>query len=317
MTVLVTGGAGFIGSHLLDRLLELRPEERLVCLDNFDEYYSAAAKRGNLEAALASGRVELIEGDIRDAALCQKVMERFEVSRVVHLAARAGVRPSIEQPALYEEVNCGGTVNLLEAARRAGVERFVFGSSSSVYGVNSKVPFSEDDPVGRPISPYAATKRAGELLCHVYHHLYGLSVACLRFFTVYGPRQRPDLAISKFTRLIDQGQRLPVYGDGTSRRDYTYCLDVVEGIVAALERPLGFEIINLGNGTPVELRRLVSLIEEALGRRARIQSLPEQPGDVPVTYADISKARRLLGYEPRYPIERGIAEFVEWYRRSR
>ncbi len=315
MRVLVTGGAGFIGSHLLDRLVE--GGGRAVCLDNFDDLYSPQVKRANIADALASGRVDLVEGDIRDAELCRSLLARDDVRAVVHLAARAGVRPSIEQPALYQQVNCEGTVNLLEAARLAdGVEKFIFGSSSSVYGINSKVPFSEDDPITQPISPYAATKRAGELLCHVYHHLYGLPVVCLRFFTVYGPRQRPDLAIHKFTRLIANGEPIPVYGDGTSRRDYTYYSDVVDGIMAALEAPLDFEIINLGNSEPVELHRLIELIEECLGKQARIERLPDQPGDVPVTYADISKARRLLGYEPRFPIGQGIADFVEWFSRT-
>jgi UDP-glucuronate 4-epimerase len=317
MSILVTGGAGFIGSHVVDRLVERG--ERVVCLDNFDDYYAPERKRANIAGALATGRLELVEGDVRDADLCGSLMADGEVRGVIHLAARAGVRPSIERPDLYVSVNCEGTAVLLEAARRAGVERFVFGSSSSVYGMNAKVPFSEGDPIERPISPYAATKRAGELLCHVHHHLYGLSVACLRFFTVYGPRQRPDLAIHKFTRLIAEGRPIPVYGDGTSRRDYTYCDDVADGVLAALDLPadgLGFEIVNLGNSEPVELRRLIVLIEEALGREAVIERLPDQPGDVPVTYADVGKARRLLGYEPKVPIERGIARFVEWFRET-
>jgi len=311
MSILVTGGAGFIGSHVVDRLTARG--ERVVCLDNFNAYYPADVKRANIEGALATGLVELVEGDVRDGELCRRLVEGG-VESIIHLAARAGVRPSIEEPVLYEEVNCIGTLNLLEAARRAGVKKFVFGSSSSVYGVNSKVPFSEDDPISRPISPYAATKRAGELLCHVYHHLYGLPVVCLRFFTVYGPRQRPDLAIHKFTRLIDAGKPIPVFGDGKSRRDYTYCSDIVDGVIAALDRPFEFEIFNLGNSDPVELWRLIALIEEALEKKARIERLPEQPGDVPVTYADISRARALLGYEPRFPIRQGIAKFVEWYK---
>ena len=315
MSVLVTGGAGFIGSHAVERLVARG--ERVVCLDNFNPFYPPQVKRENIRQALDSGLVELVEGDIRDAALCRSLLAGDQVRAVIHLAARAGVRPSIEQPALYEEVNCQGTLNLLEAAREAeGLETFLFGSSSSVYGVNAKVPFSEDDPVPCPISPYAATKRAGELLCHVYHHLYGLRITCLRFFTVYGPRQRPDLAIHKFTRLITAGEPIPVFGDGTSRRDYTHVSDIVDGIMAALDASLEFEIINLGNSEPVELRELIRLMEQWLGREARVERLPDQPGDVPVTYADVSKARRLLGYGPRHPIGQGIAEFVEWFRRT-
>ncbi len=315
MSILVTGGAGFIGSHVVERLAE-RGEE-VVCMDNFNDYYDPGVKRDNVRAALASGRVTLLEGDIRDADLCDAAVADHDVTAVIHLAARAGVRPSIEEPALYEAVNGVGTVNLLEAARQADVDKFVFGSSSSVYGVNSNIPFSEDDPVTRPISPYAATKRAGELMCHVYHHLCELPIVCLRFFTVYGPRQRPDLAIHKFARLIEADRPIPMYGDGTSRRDYTYISDIVDGVLAALDRPLEFEIINLGNSEPVELSELISIIEEAMGRRARIEQLPEQPGDVPVTYADIRKAMRLLGYDPQFPIRQGIARFVEWFREVR
>jgi UDP-glucuronate 4-epimerase len=318
MAVLVTGGAGFIGSHLLDRLVQRGDD--VVCLDNFDDYYAPEAKRANLASAVAGGRVELVEGDIRDADLCMDVVGRADVGAVVHLAARAGVPASLERPQLCEQVNCGGTVNLLEAARRSGrVGRFVFASSSSVYGVNSKVPFAEDDPVPRPVSPYAATKRAGELLCHVYHHLYGLSIVCLRFFTVYGPRQRPDLAIHRFARLIEEGRPIPVCGDGDASRDYTYVSDTVDGIVAALDAPrerIGFEVINLGNGSPVRLGELVNLMQEALGREAVVERRPPRPGDVPVTWADLSRARALLGYEPRVPIRQGLARFVEWLRRQ-
>ena len=316
MSVLVTGGAGFIGSHLVERLVGRG--DRVVCLDNFDDFYPPEVKRANIAAALDGGLCELVEGDIRDADLCARLLRRGDVEAVVHLAARAGVRPSIEQPALYQEVNCTGTLNLLEAVRHGRpVRRFLFGSSSSVYGVNSKVPFSEDDPVGRPISPYAATKRAGELLCHVYQHLYGVPIVCLRLFTVYGPRQRPDLAIHKFARLIDADGPIPAYGDGTSRRDYTFVSDIVDGIVAALDVPegrLGWQIINLRNSEPVALRALITLLEGGLGKQAQVLWLPEQPGDVPVTCADISRARELLGYAPSYPIRQGIAEFVEWFR---
>jgi UDP-glucuronate 4-epimerase len=315
MSILVTGGAGFIGSHVVEGLAERGDD--VVCLDNFNDYYAPDLKRRNIQGALATGRVTLLEGDIRDAELCRSAVADNDVTALIHLAARAGVRPSIEEPALYEEVNGLGTVNLLEVAREAGVEKFVFGSSSSVYGVNSKIPFSEDDPVTQPISPYAATKRAGELMCHVYHHLYDLPVVCLRFFTVYGPRQRPDLAIHKFARLIEAGEPIPMYGDGTSRRDYTYVSDIVDGVLAALDRPLEFEIINLGNSDPIELGELIRIIEEAMGKEARIEQLPEQPGDVPVTYADVSKARRLLGYDPQFPIRQGIERFVQWFRGER
>ncbi len=314
MSVLVTGGAGFIGSHLLDRLVSLG--RRAVCLDNFNDYYPPAVKRQNVAAALDSGLVELVEGDICDEELCRRLFDEHAVDRVVHLAARAGVRHSIEQPLLYERVNCGGTLNLLQCARQAGVEMFVFGSSSSVYGVGQKAPFREDEGADRPISPYAASKRACELYCHAYHHLHGMAIVCLRFFTVYGPRQRPDLAISLFAPLIEQGRPIPLFGDGSSRRDYTYVGDIVDGILAALDSQLDFEIINLGSACPVPLLDMVRLLEETIGKKAQIEWLPEQPGDVPLTHADISKARRLLGYEPKVPVERGIQAFVEWIGRA-
>jgi UDP-glucuronate 4-epimerase len=241
---------------------------------------------------------------------------RFDL--VVHLAARAGVRPSLADPLAYEETNVRGTYSLLEAARRSGVKRFVFGSSSSVYGVNAKVPFSEDDPIAQPISPYAATKIAGEAACHAYSHLYGMRIVCLRFFTVYGPRQRPDLAIHKFARLIAAGKPVPIYGDGTTRRDYTYIDDIVSGIKAAISYDQGqFEIINLGESETVELRRLVEVIERAIGKRAILDRQPEQPGDVPLTYANIDKARRLLGYSPQTRFEAGIEKFVAWFKKQK
>ncbi len=311
MSILVTGGAGFIGSHVLDRLALMG--RRAVCLDNFNDYYSAAVKRDNIAGALASGAVELVEGDICDLELCRRVFEQHSVRQVIHLAARAGVRPSIREPRLYERVNCQGTVNLLGCARETGTDLFIFGSSSSVYGLSERVPFREDDPAERPISPYAATKRAGELMCHTYHHLYGLRAVSLRFFTVYGPRQRPDLAITKFVRLIGAGRPIPVYGDGSSRRDYTYVSDIVDGVIAALESDLDYEIINLGNSNPVTLSRMIGMVEEALGTKAEIDRRPDQPGDVPVTCADICKARRLLGYEPRFPFAEGLKAFGQWF----
>jgi len=232
---------------------------------------------------------------------------------MIHLAARAGVRPSIENPLLYEDVNIKGTINLLESCKEYGIENFVFGSSSSVYGVNEKIPFSEDDRVERSISPYAASKRACEIFCSTYHNLYGISIACLRFFTVYGPRQRPEMAIHKFTRMIDRGQEIEMFGDGKSRRDYTYIGDIVDGIIGTLDKKFGFEIFNLGNSNVVELRYLIELIEKNLGKKAKIKMMPDQPGDVPVTYADVSKAKRMLGYDPHVRIEEGIERFVKWY----
>ena len=312
--ILVTGAAGFIGSHVAERLVGAGHD--VVGLDNFDEFYDPAVKRRNLAALASAPRFELVEGDIRDAPLLDRLPADIEC--IVHLAARAGVRPSIAEPMLYQDVNVAGTQRLLELARRRGIRRFVFGSSSSVYGNNEKVPFSEDDPVDRPISPYAATKRAGELLCHTYGHLFGIGCMCLRFFTVYGPRQRPDLAIHKFTRLLSAGEPVPRFGDGSTQRDYTHIDDILQGVEAAVAyldaHPDAFEIVNLGESQTVELTRLISLIADALGVEPRIVEHPPQPGDVERTYADITRARELLGYAPGTPIERGIPEFVAWYR---
>jgi len=309
--VLITGGAGFIGSHLARRLLE--NGERLTVLDNFNDFYDPAIKRANI-GSLVDGGVRLAEGDIRDAEWVDRLFAEGRFDAVVHLAARAGVRPSLEEPVLYEEVNCVGTLRLLEAARRHGPKTFIFGSSSSVYGINSKVPFAEDDPIDRPISPYATTKRTGELICYNYHHLYGFKIACLRFFTVYGPAQRPEMAIHKFTDRLARGEAVPLFGRGESRRDYTYVDDIVDGIVAALELAPGFEIVNLGGAETTRLGELVEIIARELAVEPRIEYLPEQPGDVPITYADVSKAERLLGYRPRVPIREGIRRFVAWYR---
>jgi UDP-glucuronate 4-epimerase len=313
--VLVTGGAGFIGSHLCQRLL--RKGESVVCLDNFDPFYDPSIKRSNVEEIQATTEDEafqLVEGDIRDAGFVEDLLRGSSFDVVIHLAARAGVRPSLEQPLLYEEVNVTGTLNLLEACRQFGVMNFIFGSSSSVYGTNSKVPFAEEDRLEAMVSPYAVTKRIGELFCSVYHHLYGMNIFCLRFFTVYGPRQRPEMAIHKFARLILQGERVPLYGDGTSQRDYTYIDDIIEGVMGAVRNLKGYNVFNLGESRTIPLRELVALLEEALGKKAKIEELPEQPGDVPITYADISKARRLLGYDPHVDIEKGIERFVRWFR---
>ncbi|HLF83567.1 MAG TPA: NAD-dependent epimerase/dehydratase family protein, partial [Blastocatellia bacterium] len=287
--ILVTGGAGFIGSHLVDRLLG-DGGARVTVVDNFNDFYDPAIKRANVAAHLERDDFELVEGDIADSRAMNDLFARAGFDCVVHLAARAGVRPSLEDPLAYEDSNVRGTFILLEAARRNRVPKFIFGSSSSVYGVNSKVPFSEDDPIAHPISPYAATKIAAEAACHVYSHLYDLRVVCLRLFTVYGARQRPDLAIHKFARLISQGQPIPIFGDGSTQRDYTYIDDVIAGVVAAMRYDQSqFEVINLGESQTVELRRLVELLEQALGKQAIIDNRPLQPGDVPVTFADIRK----------------------------
>jgi UDP-glucuronate 4-epimerase len=314
--VLVTGGAGFIGSHLCERLVARGDE--VVAVDNFDPFYDPAIKRRNLSRLAGSGRFRLIEADVCDPEAVESALGEAEVDVLVHLAARPGVRPSIERPDLYVRTNMEGTAGMLEVARRCGVRRFVFGSSSSVYGDSASVPFTETDPVAHPISPYAATKRAGELLCHTYRHLYGLSVVCLRFFTVYGPRQRPDLAIHKFARLMRAGEEIPFYGDGSTERDYTYVDDIVQGVEGALaytgHHPGAFEIVNLGESRTTSLAALVELLAEALGVRPRLRRLPPQPGDVARTFASVAKARALLGYDPRTPLEEGIARFVEWFR---
>ena len=316
INILITGGAGFIGSHLVDRLVE-DGGYRFTVLDDFNDFYDPAIKRSNISIHLGRNNFELVEGDIADSNMIKDLFRRHRFDYVVHLAARAGVRPSLENPLCYENTNVRGTYTLLEAARNNGVSKFIFGSSSSVYGTNSRVPFSEDDPISNPISPYAATKIAGEAACHAYSHLYDMKVICLRFFTVYGARQRPDLAIHKFARLISQGRSIPMFGDGTTRRDYTYIDDIISGLLAALKFDASnFEIINLGESQTVELRELVALLEKALGKRAEIDYQPLQAGDVPVTYADIGKARRLLGYEPRTQIEKGIERFVKWFKQQ-
>ncbi|MEP9410367.1 MAG: GDP-mannose 4,6-dehydratase [Candidatus Brocadia sp.] len=312
MAILVTGGAGFIGSHLVEKLLSMN--EHVVVIDNFNDFYPPAYKRENISESIHNPRLTLYETDICNTASCREIFEKHRIKRIIHLAAYAGVRPSIERPLLYEEVNCKGTLSLLELSRIYKVKQFIFGSSSSVYGNNRKIPFSEDDPVNEPISPYAATKRAGELYCYNYHHLYRIPVACLRFFTVYGPRQRPDLAIRKFTELIDHDQEIPMYGDGTTQRDYTFFSDIIDGVVSTLNKQFDFEIINLGNSTPIQLARLIELIEQELGKKAKIKRLPEQPGDVHRTCADIGKAERFLQYRPKVSIEQGIRLFVAWYK---
>ena len=314
-TVLVTGNAGFIGSHLVERLLDQGHE--VVGFDNLDPFYDPAIKRRNLATALAHPGFAFVEGDLRRRDQVDALFSGRRIDRVFHGAARAGVRPSLKDPLLYEEVNVRGTLHLLEAAVRHGVSNFVFASSSSVYGEQKKVPFAETDPVDGPISPYAATKKAGELMCYTYHHLYRLPVTCLRFFTVYGPRQRPEMAIHAFTRAIARGEPLSLYGDGSARRDFTYIDDIVAGVLAALDRTHPYEIINLGESQTIELRDLIRRLERVIGRPAMINALPAEPGDVPITYADVSKARALLGYVPSTPIDAGLERFVAWYRTER
>ena len=311
MIFLVTGGAGFIGSHVCERLL--RAGHGVRAFDDLNPFYDPALKRRNLdEISKLSSRFEFVLGDLTDRASVDAAFAATKFDQVIHLAARAGVRPSLQEPALYQRVNVEGTVNVLEAARSTGVKKITIASSSSVYGVNAKVPFSESDPIFSAISPYAASKLACEALGHVYHHVYGMDVAMLRFFTVYGPRQRPDLAIHKFASLIRAGQPIPVFGDGGTARDYTYIDDIVDGVEACTRNEFGFEIFNLGESQTVRLDYLIELLEGALGRKAIINRLPPQPGDVPLTCADISKARRRLGYDPRVKIEKGLPLFIEW-----
>jgi len=311
-TILVTGAAGFIGSHLCEALVA--QGRRVIGYDNFDPFYDRSIKLCNLTALDKQPLFTLMEGDLRDREKLAHTFAEYGITEVVHLAALAGVRPSIAEPYRYQEVNVAGTAAMLECARDAQVENFVFASSSSVYGENDKVPFAEGDRVDHPISPYAATKKAGELICHTYHHLYGFPVTCLRFFTVYGPRQRPDLAIAKFTRMIDAGQAIPFFGDGSSRRDYTYIDDIIQGVLAALKKRSPYAIYNLGESETTTLSELVKAIETALDKAAIIDKQPSQPGDVPITFADISLAREALNYAPTTKIAEGIPKYVEWYR---
>jgi UDP-glucuronate 4-epimerase len=315
MNFLVTGGAGFIGSHVCERLLQMG--HAVWAIDDLNNFYDPELKRKNLLAIKATGpNFTFIPGDITYKPVLDRLFDKVKFDQIVHLAARAGVRPSLAEPALYQRVNVEGTVKILEAARAAKVKKITIASSSSVYGVNSKVPFAEDDPIFSPISPYAASKLACEALGHVYHHVYGLDVVMLRFFTAYGPRQRPDLAIFKFTDLISQGKPIPVFGDGKTARDYTYITDIVDGVIAVTQKEFGYQVFNLGESQTVQLWYLISLLENALGKKAVIDRQPPQPGDVPVTYANIGKARSLLGYSPGIKIEQGIPLFVEWFRQN-
>lgn len=311
MNIIVTGGAGFIGSTLTEKLLGMG--ERVIVIDDFNGFYDPLLKRENVKPFEGNPNFKLHEMDIRDREGVSRVFKSERVDAVCHLAARAGVRPSIEEPLLYEEVNCIGTLNLLEAAKDKGLKNFVFASSSSVYGINSKVPFSEEDPITCPISPYASTKRAGELMCFTYSHLYGIPATCLRFFTVYGEKGRPDMAVAKFTRLIHEGREIQVYGDGSARRDFTYIGDIVQGLLNAIHKPSRYEIVNLGGSRTIEVNELISLIEENLGKKAKIRYQDPVPGDVPITYADVTKAKRLFGFEPKVGISEGVRRYVKWF----
>lgn len=324
MTVLVTGGAGFIGSHTCEKLLS--DGHNIVTVDNFNDYYNPEYKRWNVEeiktkSKLTNGSFKCFEGDIRDFKFLDDVFANNMPDAVIHLAACAGVRPSIEDPMLYADVNINGTLNILECLKKYGIKKFLFASSSSVYGNNEKVPFSEFDSVDRPISPYAATKKAGELICHTYHHLYDINTACLRFFTVYGPRQRPDLAIYKFTKLIFEGKQIPFYGDGSSERDYTFIDDIVDGIMKAFQwvdnKEKRYGIFNLGESNTISLSRMVETIEKVSGRKAVLNIQPLQPGDVNRTFADISHSKKILEYNPSTDFEEGIKIFIDWYKNNR
>lgn len=312
--ILVTGGAGFIGSHLVGRLLKEGYE--VICLDNFNDYYNPEIKRNNIKPHLREKRFNLIEADIRDKDTLKKIFEKYKLRKVIHLAAQAGVRFSLKQPNLYVDVNVNGTLNFLELSKEYKIKNFIFGSSSSVYGATKEIPFSEEGKL-KPISPYGVSKRAGELLCSTYNHLYNLPVTILRFFTVYGPRQRPDMAIHKFTKLINEGKEICLYGTGETNRDYTYISDIVEGIISSLNKDFNYEIFNLGNSNPTNLSHLISLIEKNLGKSAKVKYLPEQPGDPSITFADISKSKRILNYEPKVKIEEGIKRFIEWYKNEK
>ena len=316
MNILVTGAAGFIGSHLCEALVG---EHDVIGIDNFCDFYDMKIKRNNLKGLTQFDNFQIIKADIRSKSELEDVFSHHKFDLIIHLAAMAGVRPSIADPVLYTEVNINGTVNLLEQCKKQGVKKFIFASSSSVYGNNKKVPFAEVDPVDLPISPYAATKKAGELICHTYHHLEDISMAILRFFTVYGPRQRPDLAIHKFARKILAGEVIPVFGDGSTQRDYTYIDDIIDGVLRSVnfvETGCHYEIFNLGESQTISLSRMIKTIEDSLGKKAKKEILPLQPGDVDKTFADISKAQKMLGYDPKTNFADGIDKFVEWVKKN-
>ena len=312
--ILVTGGAGFIGSHVCEALLD--KGAGVICVDNFNDYYDPKIKESNIKGFSQNKNFRLYRCNITDAKKLEEIFKENNLDAIIHIAARAGVRPSIQNPSIYVKNNVEGTLNMLEMARKFAINKFIFTSSSSVYGLN-KVPFSEDMNINNPVSPYAATKISGELLCKTYNNLYKVPIVCLRLFTVYGPRGRPDMAPYKFMKLVLDGKEIPMYGDGTSKRDYTYVSDIVNGIIIAMEKEIDFEIINLGNSNPVDLNKFISILEKHIEKKVEIKQLNEQQGDVPITYADISKAKKLLGWAPKIGLDEGIKKMVEWYLNSR
>lgn len=312
MNIIVTGGAGFIGSHLCEKLLKLG--HRILCIDNFNDFYDPRIKRNNIKGIIENPDFKLFEVDILSQAEINNIFSSYPIDLVIHLAARAGVRPSITQPLLYEKVNVIGTLNILEACKKNKINKLIFASSSSIYGANKKIPFSEEDSVDFPVSPYAFTKKSGELICYTYHHLYNIDTICVRFFTVYGPRQRPEMAIHKFTRKIFNKEPIDIYGDGSSSRDYTYIDDIINGVINMIGKVKGYEIVNLGNSYPVKLIDLVHLIEDTTGIKATINFTPSMPGDVFITCADIRKARKYYNYNPKVTIKEGLIKFIDWYK---
>jgi len=313
--ILITGGAGFIGSHLVEKLLA--EGKKVICLDNFNNFYDPKIKEKNIARALKHSNFILIRGDILDEKLLDEIFLKYQIQKIIHLAAIPGVRQSLLSPLKYIDVDIKGTINLLKKAKEHKIEQFIFGSSSSVYGINKKIPFSESDSVNSQISPYAVAKRAAELYCQTYHYLYKIPIIVFRFFTVYGPRQRPEMAIYKFARLISEDKPIQIYGDGTSKRDYTYIDDIIQGVMQAVNKNFDFEIFNLGNSKTVELKKLVEIISSKLGKEAKIEMLPDQLGDVPMTYADISKSKKMLGYNPQTSIEKGVEKFIQWYEKNK